>query len=216
MVRTAIRCLVLLLACLAGCAAPLQHRFPLNQPGRPPAVAAVSWNSTLVFTDGRMLCSAVLVAPDTALTARHCLLDGFNGGVLAHPDGRVFGVVQAVVASDADIAFLRILPAAREPAPLGEVVEVGQAAHVLGYGCSSGVQLEARPVRFVGRFKPSRPDDLLLDVWEGRACRGDSGGGVFDAEGRLLGISVRIADVEDGEVELVYTVPAELVAALVR
>lgn len=208
MVRVVLRYLVLLLGVLAGCAAPLQHPFPLNQPDRPAAVALVAWRSTLLFTDGRMLCGAVLVAPDTALTARHCILPGFKGGLLVHPDGQAHIAVQASVASDADIAFLRIAPTARQYAQLGRSTK-GTEGYVLGYGCSSGRRLDARPVVQLGSFIPHLPDDFLFDAWEGTACKGDSGGGVFDAQGRLLGINVRIADDDS---PMLFTIPAEAIA----
>ena len=211
--RTALRYLALLLAILAGCAAPLQHHFPLNQPARPAEVSEAAWDSTYVFTDGRFLCGAVLVAPDVALTARHCV-EGPSLGLLVHPGGAVRAVTAAVVAVDADVAFLQVAPAAKQHAQVGTAPAPGARGHVLGYGCSHGMQLEARPVTYVGRFKPGRPDELLLDMWQGTACRGDSGGGVFDADGKLVGISVRIADSDD--VQLLYTVPTDLVAPLLE
>lgn len=206
MVRSAVRYVALLLALLAGCAAPLQHPFPLNQPGRPADVAADVWGSTLLFTDGGMLCSAVLVGPDVALTARHCLQPGFKGGLLVHPDGRTFLVVEAVVAEDADLAFLRTVPESSELTAGIAPVTAGARGYVLGYGCSSGLRLEARPVVFVGRGPTKDPTDRVLDLWEGQACKGDSGGGIF-VDGRLVGVTTRI----DKDQTYVLSVPAEFV-----
>lgn len=208
MVRTVVRCLALLLACLAGCAAPL-HQLPLNQPGRPPNVAAEAWSSTYLFTDGARLCSAVLVGPDVALTARHCVED-FRGGAVVHPDGRAHAVVEAAVAADEDIAFLRLVPASTTAAEVG-VTQDGTSGYVLGYGCSGGAKLDARPVRFLRRVQTPDPTNLILDVWSGVACKGDSGGGVF-VDGKLVGISVGIVP-SDG---LVLTVPAEFVRRLLE
>jgi hypothetical protein len=153
-----------------------------------------------------MLCSAVMVGPDVALTARHCLQPGFKGGILLHPDGRTFLVVEALAAEDADLAFLRRVPESSELlAPIAEVT-AGARGWVLGYGCSNGLKLEARPVVYLGRGLTKDPTDRVLDLWEGQACKGDSGGGIF-VDGRLVGVTTRIGR----EQAHVLSVPAEFV-----
>lgn len=213
MVRSAVRILALLLACVAGCAAPLPS-FPLNQPDRPAGVAESAWAATFMFAQpprstehGARMCSAVAIAPDVLVTARHCIPPGdvFEGGVVVRPDGLGGVVVGVTVVTDADVALLRVAGPPLPYAQVADVEAIGQRAHVLGYGCSRGRKLEARPVTFLGRWSTDFPDDPYLDVWSGVGCKGDSGGGVFDAAGRLVGVSTRIS--VEGE-PMVFAVPA--------
>lgn len=124
--------------------------------------------AVLALTDGATLCSAVAVAEHRALTAAHCM----NGNPymrLILEDGtkaRVSGLRM----TGKDTALLYTSAYLRARAQAGR----GPAAWSAGFGCrSSGWRTR-----------------LQVREFPNRACRGDSGGGVFNYRGQLVGIIV--------------------------
>lgn len=120
-------------------------------------------------------CSAVLIAPDVALTAAHCHEAGFDDGVqfVSHPEYRSDLALH-------DIA-IAILPEPRpgQPAALIAEPQYGEAT-IQGYG--SGELQEATVT--IERINETA---LVASPADGSACNGDSGGGLF-IEGWLVGI----------------------------
>jgi len=125
-------------------------------------------------------CSAVFVAPTVAYTAAHCLRDAALVTVAARR------VVAARVSEHADLARVRV--AIPWHGPVAEIdptiPAAGDVLTLRGYG--SACAQFARPVVYRHRaLFPVESPDL---VFGGRACHGDSGGGVFDRDGRLRAI----------------------------
>lgn len=207
---------VLRCVCAVGCAVLFgcaQALGPLPVPTMPPA-PATSAASYRFLGDDLRLCSAVAVGPREALTAAHCTGDG-KAGVLSRD--RVVVVVLAVeVVPEADLAVLALAPGMQDfkawARIRAEAPKAGERAMVNGVGCSKGERFDARPVTHQRRGRDL--EGVLLDEWAGHACRGDSGGGVFDQGGQLLGVNSRIGKADDGS-ETLYTAPVEYLQARV-
>jgi hypothetical protein len=116
----------------------------------------------LPYSDGWGLCSAVVIGEGRVMTAWHCTRDMPGAGVVL-PNGKTLAV-RTVLQVGPDVAELAVpgLPSMnRAPRPV---------PYVAGYGCGSTMW----------RFE--------LGVRVGGVCKGDSGGGIFDANGDLAGI----------------------------
>lgn len=125
---------------------------------------------------GVFRCSAVAIAPRVALTAWHCAHESNISVASIH-------VTQfAQVAGDvAEAQLEHDIPGPY--ANVGPVPGVGQYAWIAGYGCDPNHEhVRERPLRVVWRGIG------LTSEYAGRACPGDSGAGVWDAQGHLIGI----------------------------
>ncbi len=172
------------LALLTGCLT-LPEPAPLPQ-GAPPNVYAVGLR---VFEGADFRCSGVLTGPNTALSAAHCFAEMRESGlfyVTRDPHAARNFVVRALIDEKTDVAVLELATA--EPAPYaakGAPPELGSLAWIVGYGCSWnpwGVRIqEARTLWLFARAP--------RDVYGGVACAGDSGGGIYDAGGGLIGLT---------------------------
>lgn len=144
-------------------------------------------------------CSGTLVAPALVLLAAHCIPGGcppeafvlapaYEGPGQAAPMGpgdvrRCAEVVLLRTVDDLDVAIVALdSPFERGVAvptrPLGEPLQVGEAVTLLGF--PRGVPAKAAPGAVLGiegnRFSTN------VDAFEG-----NSGGGIFDGQGRLVG-----------------------------
>ena len=128
---------------------------------------------------GKMVCSATAVGPDTIETAAHCLskpLTSINGK-------------PAKVERSQEIAFdrLRVVVSGvtfKTWAKLGEAV---QGQRVRWWGQPRGFPFIAREGRVAGVFQ----DGVLID---GTVCPGDSGSGLFNDAGELVGVVSAMSD----------------------
>jgi hypothetical protein len=139
------------------------------------------------YTGGQQICSAVVVGPLEVLTAQHCTRDRELGDLRVGTDaGEPVGVREVFQFADVDLVSLTLESPLPPPyAVLGPQPAVGEELFVVGYGCSHN-HTEKRLVRAVHYVK-----HVLFWGYEmeGKACRGDSGGAVFDANGRLVGVT---------------------------
>lgn len=126
----------------------------------------------LEFTDG--ICSGTAIGPDTLLTAVHCM---------AHPLVRVNGQAVTVTGSHKEsrdrivvkVSGIRFKTwAKRGPVPV-------QGDHLRFWGQPVGEQDVYREA-VVSRV---RTDQIIL---QSVVCPGDSGSGLMDAQGRVVGV----------------------------
>lgn len=135
-----------------------------------------------VYTD-RSMCSGVVTSDTEVLTAGHCLEDTTHAYVTHDAlDGSIFIVTHAVINGPwgEDVALLRVRTPVI-PAPVGAPSDVG-LVELAGYGCDKAGRVRqamTRPRDFP--FAHARPVT-------GCACKGDSGGPVYDVYGSVVGV----------------------------
>ena len=199
---------VVLLGILAGCAAPA----PAAAPARPTAAALADKTVALVaerYGEPRAYCTGVWIGQTSILTAAHCVDDGEVTAYLERTDVELpsgtYKTPEAapkrfavVVKRDAfaDLALLRAisLPAPHDVARVhfGSIAAGTHCAtvgHSLGlwYSYSSG---EVAAVRFA-ELGEDRAQLWLQTTTP--ISPGNSGGGLFDDAGELLGIASSVA-----------------------
>lgn len=208
------RYLALLVALLTGCLAapPPFTPFPPPTDEYPTAVREAAVSSVQLYVSDYVRCSAVVVSAHVAYIARHCV---------THPDqhpesaylldlaGELRPAPVWDVASELDIAWLSLGGAPATPVELAVRAPLeGERGWLVGYGCSQQRRLEARPARYVQRWRTDDPTELVMDEWLGVACHGDSGGAVLNEHGRLVGILSRIGSGEHNR-GMAYAVPVQ-------
>lgn len=162
--RAAILAFVIwLAACIGSCT--LTPFVAPTVPGNTPAAAVYR------IVSSTYTCSAVAIGPRTLLTAKHC-----GPGPFVSAAASLLAVVEVDPGRDVQTLYSPYveleawIPIATVP-PTG-----GDAATIIGYGCDK--RLAARGLRYVS-----------YNEYEGRACKGDSGGAIVNANGELLGIT---------------------------
>lgn len=134
--------------------------------------------------------SGVAIAADIVATNCHVVdwRHRTDVTVTTHADGKTYRAETVALDPSADVALLRVSGVRLAPVPIADATE-GAEVHLLGYG-RRGVL-----ARGAGR--------ILRAVWGHRTPRGqvpvtlchvasepgDSGGGIFDAQGRLVAIN---------------------------
>lgn len=129
-------------------------------------------------------CSAVMIAPSRALTAAHCLVLPNLTLEINGVDYPVSG--SYVVQEGADLAML-IVPSAPCPCAVikSALPDVYSGVYVVGY--PHGLMRVVTLGLYQGQYDD--PETLQrFGVTDARAAPGNSGGGVFSAQGELLGI----------------------------
>lgn len=134
--------------------------------------------------------TGTLIAKDErcgwVLTCAHLFRDGVGRVTVSFADG---AYAARLLAWDrpADLAVLEIAAPAANPPPIREdVPAVGEAVTFCGFG-STG-RLQVKPGRVLGYVRTAGlPGRETLQV-SGGADNGDSGGPIFDAGGRLVGV----------------------------
>lgn len=155
------------------------------------ALASMAWaglrdditNPVHQFTDGLSSCSAVMITPDWALTAYHCM--DMTSPVLVI-QGTKYPALDGYGNPNLDLALINV-PGA--PCPCAKVIDVmpipGDIVYIVGfpYGMAKVVtsgEVQGRVIiqgiEYVLTTAPARP--------------GNSGGGVFNSRGELIGILV--------------------------
>jgi S1-C subfamily serine protease len=141
-------------------------------------------------------CSGVWVGPNTVLTAKHCIEDrpivGYETLGDTHDKIPKLGVVVAVE-EDNDLALLKVDPKTMPEHPvalLGEEVWTGEHVNIVGHTTGywwtyiEGVVSSSELHEMVSKGRRPYAMQVSSPAWFG-----NSGGGAFDDEGKLIGIS---------------------------
>jgi hypothetical protein len=174
-----------------------------------PSVVDVEWRTPT----GYERCAAVITTRRPggleAWTAGHCATQPFS--VARFFDGHaIYGSAVRVLARsetvDAALLLISVDPArARRTPPAIRarlVPPLGSTLTIIGHPVSSlrGVN-EGRWTMTYGRMGQTEPDQqtgaLEYEVYCSRCGPGDSGSGVFDAEGRLVGIVYGVTEIDN-------------------
>lgn len=186
------------LAFLFACAS-----YPVPQAPSAPSLAANMKALTVALTqDGRTFCSGTWVAPTKILTAEHCVHDEATV-TFRTPDSPDEGLA-AVAYADAthDLALLTTILGAGAhayavrgglPAAGDTVAAMGHPLGVLEWSYTEGQVSAVRSVESMS--------DVLSEKWDDcKECEliqattpitpGNSGGGLFNSDGELVGVCV--------------------------
>ena len=130
-------------------------------------------------------CSAVMIAPERALTAAHCL--AMTAPVVTI-DGVDYVVVEAYAATPRDMAVL-VIPGAPCPCAVVSDTPIAEGDWVAAVGYPHGVPVVMVTYgEFQGRliFEEDGQEYLLVTAL---GAPGNSGGGIFNEHGELFGIT---------------------------
>jgi S1-C subfamily serine protease len=149
-------------------------------------------------------CSVVMIAPERALTAAHCL--GMASPVVTI-DGYDYVVTEGYAASPRDIAVL-IIPGA--PCPCAQVSDIPavEGDWVAAVGYPYGIARVVTYGEVQGRivFEEDGQEYLLVTAL---GAPGNSGGGLFNEHGELIGIVSKGAQGHSLFAVEILTVPLE-------
>lgn len=141
-------------------------------------------------------CTGVAIGLRTVLTARHCVEGGKRiGGFIRTLLGGLHPVRFYSPDPEEDITMLTIADSMGvQPAEIAPRGEVSSALRLEGYGCLP--QLELLPLHGVDIEPLQRQATARYVIGNalylsGCVCHGDSGGPVFDDQGRLVALMVR-------------------------
>jgi hypothetical protein len=159
-------------------------------PPQPPIPEHVPVHTAVRLDMDGAACSGVAVGPYTVLTAKHCTTHGAIT-VERFPGLAPTRVIGQITHPELDLAVLQTedeLGAYARPAPYRPLP--GTVVHAVGFGCKTHA-----PTVHVGLYVSQDLDgDLRMAMG---VCFGDSGGPVFDDQGRLFAIISRKAIPED-------------------
>ena len=126
-------------------------------------------------------CSAVMIEPEVALTARHCM---YMTSPVLTIDGIDYPVTEGFGNPALDLAII-IIPSAPCPcaSPAPQLVQEGDPVIAIGYPYGVG------KVVTYGEFQGwVMIDGVLYGMTTAPARPGNSGGGMFNSKGELIGI----------------------------
>lgn len=170
---------IILLCVLGACAeASTVVKRPVESKFLPGSVVLYITRSS-----GEFMCSGVLVTANTIATARHCTREA-ERIVVYEPTTTTFAFAAHIV-EDPEQDRAEILTATMfdTHATMGQTLDT-RPVRLQGFGCSDGSKLEQRTALFYrAEAGPAR-----AVMWAGRACPGDSGAGIWTADGRLAAI----------------------------
>jgi serine protease Do len=154
-------------------------------------VVASNSSATVAVTDGIGFGSGVIVSADgLVLTAGHVLTTGGSNFRVLLPDGRAVKARPLGKNLDIDAGMVQIT----QPGPwpfveLGDSTTVRRGQWCICLGHSGGYELGRQPPVRVGRVLDLEAQALVTDC---ALIGGDSGGPLFDLDGRLIAIHSNI------------------------
>ncbi len=150
-------------------------------------VARKNMNVVVAVTDGVGYGSGVIVSEDgLVLTAGHVMLTGGTDFRVIFPDGREAKAESWGRNLDVDAGMVRIIEAGPwQHAEIGDSSSLQKGDWCVCLGHSGGYELGRRPPVRAGRVVDFEPDQLITDC---PLIGGDSGGPLFDLEGKVIGI----------------------------
>ena len=180
------------------------HRF-FQQPGR----------SRPHHTQG--LGSGFLVDADGYIVTNNHVVDGADDVRVTLQDGAKFKAKVVGRDDKTDLALLKV--DAGQPLPYVELAEgakarVGDWVLAVGNPFGLGGSVNAGIVSAQGRDIDSGPYDDYIQI-DAPINRGNSGGPLFDAQGRLIGVNTAIYSPTGGNVGIGFAIPADTVRAVV-
>jgi serine protease Do len=174
------------------------------------------WRVQTLDADGLLLgqASAVVVAPEQLVTNCHVLLRARK--VQVRRDGPSPAIPARLVMWDVqrDLCQLQA-PGLRAPAVvLGPAAQaaVGQPAYAIGHPRGLDLTMSAG---LVSSFRRNAAGQLVLLQTSAAVSGGSSGGGLFNEQGELLGLTT-IASVTGDAQNLNFAIPADWIADLPR
>jgi S1-C subfamily serine protease len=168
--------------------------------------------------------SAVALTPDGfMLTSAHVVSGPGRAGRVAFVDGRELGFETVGLDRLSDLAVLRVDGDALVPAELGDAerLRVGQLVVAIGNPHGFAGSVTAGVVSALGRSLPARSGrtfryiDNVIQT-DAALNPGNSGGGLVDSAGRLVGINTAVAGVGLGLAVPINSATRQIIAALMR
>lgn len=177
---------------LAGLASLLVGGHGVAPPWVPldPALVASATSHSIVFKDGSA-CSATAIAPQTLLTAEHCL-----GSTLVKIDGTPARVVWTAV-DGKDHALIGVDRKFGSSVTGFETPAKGVAVVMVGNPGGHAALFRA------GHVAGNDEDSTLYDV---RIFFGDSGSGLISPSGRIVGVVSKVLSMSDRGASLTFAV----------
>lgn len=206
--------IVSLLACLSCMSSSMERRQVRA------ARRAMQSVVKLIRTDGlAVACGVVVSRSGHILTANHVAEDAEYLQVL-FPDGCLYDIQVLAADEEADIALLKAVLTSAElrvkvsglrPARIGKSSKLhyGQSIIVVGNPFALGMSVTAGVVSALHQMPGDEaPSCTVLQV-DASANAGTSGGGLFDLDGRLVGIVVGQYTVGAGNMGISFVIPID-------
>lgn len=149
--------------------------------------------AVVAITDGESFGSGVVVSRDgLVLTAGHVIIEDDREFQVMFPDGRTATAKALGKNLNQDAGMMQITDEGTWPyADVGQPDEIRRGDWVVAMGHSGGYDLGRRPPVRLGRVLRTERDAYTSDC---AIIGGDSGGPLFDLDGKLVGIHSSIGD----------------------
>ena len=191
----------------------------IDSPDWPKVVDAVQASVVaIVVNDGAGAGSGVVIDADGLVLTNNHVVSGASTVAVILADGRIYAA--DIVGTDVttDLAVVRLVDASDlSPAALGDSDTVVVGQEVLAIGNPLGLQntVTAGIVSALNRpvtVSDGVSEDVVTSAIQIDAAinMGNSGGPLFDGEGRVIGINSSIVSVNDGSIGLGFAIPVNL------
>jgi serine protease Do len=168
--------------------------------------------------DGRMrgVGSGFVISADGTIVTNNHVIDGADEIRVMLDDGRSFDATVVGTDSRTDIAVLKI-DATGLPSVIwgdSDAVEIGETVVAMGNPFGVGTTVTSGILSARGRDLSSGPYDDFLQV-DAAINHGNSGGALFSADGKVIGITSAIFSPNQGNVGVGFAIPSVLAERVV-